>query len=142
MDGDFFVKLLMALGGLATGIGGWFLSRRGQQDTARQQLAANRLQERVNVVEELEGVIERLKEERDHLAEARQKEREHLEVERERQAQRCQAHLIRLIDNVATLQTIVSEEVDRASTLEVVRDAQDHMEIDHDRVWGPDETKY
>lgn len=142
MDGDLFVKFLMAMGGLATGLGGWLLSRRGQQDTARQQLAAERLQVRVNAVEELEAVIEHLKEERNHIAESKTRLAEEVERERERQGVRCHSHLTRLIDNVATLQSIVSEEVDRSSALDVVRDAQDHLEIDHNHVWGPDETRY
>lgn len=142
MDGDLVVKLLMAFGGLMTGGAGIWLSKRGQRDTAVQQQAANQLQTRVNTVDELESVIAHLKEERDHIAQEKDRLALQKTAESDRQAARCQVQIDRLIDNVATLQTLVAEEVERQSALMAIRQAQQHEQDDHGRVWDDDETRY
>lgn len=142
MSGDLLVQFLMALGAIFTGVAGWALSKRGQRDTAQQQQAANQLQTRVNTVDELESVIAHLKEERDHIA----AEKERLAAQNTRaadfQAARCQLQIDRLIDNVATLQSIVSDEIARAAAQGAVQQAQDHEAADHGRQWDDDEKRY
>lgn len=67
MDGFSITALIMALSGALTAIGGVILSRSGQRDTARQQVAATTLQERVqehdvyrDLVTDLRAELERL----------------------------------------------------------------------------------
>lgn len=135
MDPDFVLRVLMGLGTLAIGYGGWLLTKRGQRDSVTAQQAANQLQTRVNTVDELEGIIDRLTVERTHLEERVERlTREHTE-EAERQAARCRVQIDRLVDNVATLQSIVSDEIARAAALSSVKDAQTHQAEDHDRTW-------
>jgi biopolymer transport protein ExbB/TolQ len=140
--GDVFVKFLMALGAIFTGVAGWALSKRGQRDTAAQQQAANQLQTRVNTVDELEAVITHLKQERDYAETIIDKLRQQNTKDAAAQAARCQIQLDRLIDNVATLQSVVSDEIARAAALDAARSAQDHEATDHGRTWDDDETRY
>lgn len=140
--GDLFVRFLMALGAIFTGVAGWALSKRGQRDTAVQQAAANQLQTRVNTVDELESVIEHLKEERDRAEKAADILRRQNTADADRQAARCQVQIDRLIDNVATLQSIVNDEIARQAALDSIRSAQAHEAGDHGREWDDDETRY
>lgn len=137
--------LLRVLMGLSSGGVVWagvWLSRRGQKDTAIQQAAANALQTRVNTVDELESVIEHLKEERDRAEQAAEALRRQNTAEADRQAARCQVQIDRLIDNVATLQTIVQDEIARTAALDSIRTAQQHEADEHGRQWNDDETRY
>lgn len=142
MDGDLFIRFLMALGAIFTGVAGYALSKRGQRDTAAQQQVANQLQTRVNTVEELESVIEHLKAERDHTEERLARLVAQHTAEADRLAARCQIQLDRLIDNVATLQSVVADEIARTAALDAVRGAQQHEADDHGREWDDDELRY
>lgn len=141
-DGDFIVRLLMALGGLFTGIAGWALAKRGQRDTAVQQQAANQLQIRVNTVDELEDIIDQWKARASDLAGEVERLGKQNSAEADRQAARCQVQLDRLIDNVATLQTLISDDIARQEALMSIQQAQEHEWTDHGRVWNDDETRY
>lgn len=131
MDGDLAVKIIMACGGVGTLVTGYLLSKRGQADTREQQAAAHTLQTRVNTVDELEAVILHLKEARDRAETERDRLAAQKDAESQLQAARCQVQINRLIDNVATLQSIVTDEIARASVLDSVRDAQTHQADDH-----------
>lgn len=138
IDGDFLLRAALGLGTLLVGWAGFLLSRRGQADTRLQQAAANALQTRVNTVDELESVITHVKADRDRLQDIVEKLRAENTEAAARQAERCQVQLDRLIDNVATLQSIVSDEIARESALGDVQHAQQHMADDHDRTWTDD----
>lgn len=133
---------LMAIGALITALGGILLSRRGQRDTREQQVAANALQTRVNTVDELEDIIEQWKGRASDLAaQVEQLHKQHT-AEADRQAARCQVQLDRLIDNVATLQTLISDDIARQEALMAIQGAQEHEQTDHGREWGEDEIRY
>lgn len=135
MDSDFMLRALMGLGTLGIGWAGWILSKRGQRDTREQQLQANALATRVNTVDELESVITHLKAERDRAEAERDRLSAQHTAEGQAQAARCQVQIDRLVDNVATLQSIVSDEIARAAALSSVKDAQNHQVDDHHRDW-------
>lgn len=135
-DSDFILRALMGIGTLGIGWAGWVLSKRGQRDTREQQAAANMLQTRVNTVDELESVITHLKAERDRAEAERDRLAAQHTAESQAQAARCQVQIDRLVDNVATLQSIVSDEIARAAALGAVQDAQRHETDDHGREWG------
>lgn len=135
IDSDFLLRALMGIGTLAVGWAGWALSKRGQQDTREQQAAANALQTRVNTVDELEAIIARLKEERDHLEGVVELMRSRHQEDYDRQAERCQKTIDKIVDTMATLQSVVQDEIARAAALDVVREAQHHEEDEHGRQW-------
>lgn len=142
MSAQLVPPLLMALGSIIIGLTGAALSRRGQKDTHEQQQAANQLQTRVNTVDELESVITHLKQERDYAETIIEKLRTQHTSEATKQAARCQMQIDRLIENVATLQSIVSDEIARTAARDTVRSAQDHEAGDHGRTWDDDEIRY
>lgn len=110
---------------------GIVLSRRGQKEQARQQVAANELAERAERFDELNTLVGTLSAEVTRLqTQIREMEQGNHNALRA-QATRCRETVDHLVDTVTTLQTVVQDEVTRAAAWGVVREAQDHLERDH-----------
>lgn len=113
---------------------GIMLSRRGQKEQARQQVIANDLADRAERFDELNELVKTLTGEISRLrSQIGEMEGSHNAAFRA-QAQRCQETVNQLVDTVATLQTVVQDEVARAAAFGDIGIARTHAEEHEDHL--------
>lgn len=131
MDFQGVASLILAFVAVAGAVTSYLLSKRGQKKDELHQEAANRLAERIQTLEEMKTIIGHLREEVSDL----RNEIDRIEALGERrlttQKERCRSRLDALSATLTALNGVVLSEVARASTVEAVEGAQQHVDNDH-----------
>lgn len=129
---------LIAIATLFAAVSGYYLSKRGQRDTATQQGAATKLAERVQAFDEMKTLVDELN---GQLRDARAALRE-AAVENDRrsdeQGRRCRVAIDHALDTIAVLQHVVRDEIEKEAAEVVKAEARRHTNTDHSASRGRD----
>lgn len=116
--------MILALVGVFGAITAWLLNRRGQEQQAIQQEAANDLAERAQGFTEMKAIVAELRSELLRIAESRDRELS-------AQARRCRATLDHFILAFTTLQGQVVAETAKRAAEAALLDVEQHQAEDH-----------
>lgn len=127
---DLSALILAVVGFLGWGSSVW-LQRRGRDDAAKQQKAATDLAERAQAFEEVREFADRAVEEAERLRKALEQQEVAATRRLTWQGERCRNRLDELVSTVTALQGVVVSEMARASAHAAVKNAHEHVELDH-----------